>query len=148
VPLADYQVWACLEATSLIASSTALVMLLGSAAFLPAMSNAVPLVGAGADDGQTDGDVHRAVASEQLDGDQALIVVHGDDAVELAVHRGDEDGVAGGGPVASVPFSLAMRIAGAMMRSSSSPRMPPSPAWGLRPQTVTRGWCMPRALHA
>ena len=44
------------------------------------------------------------------------------------------------GPLASMPSArAALRPPGAMMRSSSSPNRPPSPACGLRPATAMRG---------
>jgi len=55
------------------------------------------VVGAGADDGEADGHVHAAVEVEQLHRDEALVVVHGDDEVVVALHGFDKDGVGGEG---------------------------------------------------
>ena len=51
-----------------------------------------------ADDGQAERDVHALPDTEHLGGDVALIVIHGDRAVELALQRAKENGVAGQGP--------------------------------------------------
>ena len=53
--------------------------------------------------------------------------------------------VSGGyGPVASIPSARSASMAGAMMRSSSSPMLPPSPACGFNPATAKRGRAMPK----
>ena len=54
---------------------------------------------------------------------------------------------AGNGPCASIPVRRAASIAGPMMRCSSSPNMPFSPACGLRPQTAMRGLAIPNCLQ-
>ena len=51
----------------------------------------------------------------------------------------------GQGPLASMPSSRAASMAGRMMRASSSPNSPPSPACGFRPATATRGAATPSA---
>ena len=51
------------------------------------------VVDAGAQEGQANGHVHRAVEAEELDGDQALIVKHGEYHVELASAGTHEHGV-------------------------------------------------------
>lgn len=43
-----------------------------------------PVIGAGADEGQADGDVDGLIAREQFHRNQALIVIHGDDEIESA----------------------------------------------------------------
>ena len=55
------------------------------------------VVGAGADDGQAHRHVHSPIASEELDRNQALVVVHGDDEVVLAASGVEEEGVGGEG---------------------------------------------------
>ncbi len=57
------------------------------------------VVGGGADDGEAEGDVDAAVEVEEFDGDEALVVVHGDDEVVVALDGFDEDGVGGEGAV-------------------------------------------------
>ena len=51
----------------------------------------------------------------------------------------------GHGPDTSSPCARARSIAGAMIRASSSPNMPPSPACGLRPATPMRTASSPKA---
>ncbi len=43
------------------------------------------------------------------------------------------------GPSALMPLARAVAMAGRMIYSSSRPKSPCSPAWGLSPQTAMRG---------
>ena len=67
-----------------------------------------------------------------------MIVIHGDHGVELAGQRRTNSVSHEIGPVASIPGRRARAIAGAMIRISSSPNSPPSPACGFRAATATR----------
>ena len=51
------------------------------------------VVNGGPDDGQTQSDVHSSVEAKKLQGDVALIVVHGYDDVERVLRGFEEDGV-------------------------------------------------------
>src|SRR5687767_7687175 len=53
------------------------------------------MIDRGADDRQAQGDVHRPAERRHLDRDQTLIVIAGDDRIELPAHRADEDRVRG-----------------------------------------------------
>eukprot|EP00825_Cyclidium_porcatum_P024628 TRINITY_DN27010_c0_g1_i1.p2 TRINITY_DN27010_c0_g1~~TRINITY_DN27010_c0_g1_i1.p2 ORF type:complete len:246 (-),score=5.17 TRINITY_DN27010_c0_g1_i1:175-912(-) len=53
------------------------------------------VIRAGTDDRQADGHVHAFVEREQLDRDQSLVVIHGQDGIKLAVQGTQEDGVGG-----------------------------------------------------
>ena len=100
------------------------------------------------------GDRHRQAAlhrdalaeAHQLDRDLALVVVHRDDGLVLAVARLQEDRV--GRERADDRHALARcssATAGAMMSISSRPQVPPSPLCGLKPATATCGAAMPLA---
>src|SRR5581483_1628165 len=56
-----------------------------------------PVINRGANEWQPDGDVDGLAEGETLDGDQSLVVIAGDDDVELAARRAQENGVAGEG---------------------------------------------------
>jgi len=51
------------------------------------------MVGAGADDGQADGNVDGGIEGEHFEGDESLVVVHGDDDVPFAVEGLVKEGV-------------------------------------------------------
>lgn len=55
------------------------------------------VVWGGADDGEAEGEVDGLVEGEEFDGDEALVVIHGDDCVVFAFAGGEEDGVWGVG---------------------------------------------------
>ena len=93
-----------------------------------------------ADDRQAERHVDGAAEGQQLDGDQPLVVITGDDDVEFAARGAAEDGVAG--PRAGdVDAALRARAstAGRRTASSSSPITPCSPACGLSPASASRG---------
>src|SRR5690606_6621242 len=54
----------------------------------------------------------------------------------------------GKGPSAAMPRALASSTAGAMTSISSRPKLPPSPACGLRPATAMRGLAKPASRMA
>ena len=54
----------------------------------------------------------------------------------------------GNGPSTRSPRARACRTAGSMTSISSRPKLPPSPAWGLRPATAMRGRVEPGGAHA
>ncbi len=64
------------------------------------------MVGAGADGGEADCDVDGCIAREELDGDEPLIVVHGDDQVIFAIQGGEENRVCGKGAAGVDGFLL------------------------------------------
>ena len=86
---------------------------------------------AGPDDRQAERHVDRALEAEGLEGDVPLVVVHRHHGVELAGDGADEEGVGGDRPGHVDPGRLRRATAGAMIRVSSSPNSPPSPACGL-----------------
>ena len=93
-----------------------------------------------ADDRQAQRDVHGLAEREQLHGHQALIVVAGDDDVELAAVRAHEHGVGGQRPDDVDAAGPARPPRRARSPSSSScPIRPCSPACGLSPATAIRG---------
>ena len=51
---------------------------------------------------------------------------------------------AGCGPVTIHPSAASAAIAGRMISTSSLPSVPLSPAWGLSPETASRGWAIPK----
>ena len=55
------------------------------------------VVDGGADDGDAEGDVDGGLEVDELHGDVALVVIHGDDEIEFAAQAADEDGVGGVG---------------------------------------------------
>ena len=57
------------------------------------------MIGAGPDDGQTDGPVHSRSVLREFHRDQSLIVVHRDHEIPAAIERLREDGVGGKGAV-------------------------------------------------
>ena len=67
------------------------------------------VVDGGTDDGEAEGYVYGVGEGYQFDGDVSLVVVHGDDAVEIVVEGAVEQGVAGKGtgyvpPLNTGPF--------------------------------------------
>ena len=102
------------------------------------------VIGRGAHDGQAERHVHRLLEVEELHRDEPLVVVHARRPRRSAPSSViAEDGVGHGGaaqlgamPAAS---ARARAMAGAMMRASSSPKWPCSPACGLSPATAMRG---------
>ena len=55
------------------------------------------MVWAGARFGEAEGDVHGGVEVEQFERDEALVVIHGDDGVEMALCGVAENGIGDGG---------------------------------------------------
>ena len=51
------------------------------------------VVGAGAGEREAEGDVHAGVEGVELEGDETLVVIHAEDAVEVAFDGAEEDGV-------------------------------------------------------
>ena len=87
----------------------------------------------------------RFLEMERLDRDQRLVVVHAQARRRSSARARAWNMVsAGWGPVTRQPSAASAAIAGAMTSISSRPRLPPSPAWGLRPETASRGSAMPK----
>ncbi len=78
--------------------------------------------------------VHPVGEMNELEGDQALVVIEGDHRVELALPRAEEDRIRRMRSIEVAGRALApSRRRDAAERISSSPNTPPSPACGLRP---------------
>ena len=73
------------------------------------------------DDRETHCGVDAFVERQHLERDVALVVVHGDDAVEGVADGVDEERVGRIGPETSMPLSLSLRTAGFTTVSSSVP---------------------------
>ena len=102
-------------------------MLCGRARPRPGDLKGGAVIGAGARVGEPEGDVHPFIEGEELERDQSLIVVHADDAVELALRGADERRYrARKGPRRR--RSRSASTAGAMISISSRPSTPDSPA--------------------
>ena len=111
----------------------------------PAMSNAVPCAGVVIGDRQAA--LHRDAAPEahQLHRDLALVVVHRDHAVVLALlalHL-EKDRVGGERPLHRDAARTRRLDRRPMTSISSRPNEPLSPLCGLRPHTAMRGCAMP-----
>jgi hypothetical protein len=83
-----------------------------------------PVIHGSTDKRQPQGDIHRRVEMEKLQGDQTLVVVHADYGVVFSLHRAVKEesaGQAGGTPA---PFPA--RSTAREMIFSSFPKSPPS----------------------
>ena len=126
------------------ASSTAAIMLSGSATPSPGDVEGGAVIDRGADDRQAQRHVHRLAEREQLDRNQPLIVIAGDDDVELAAaRRAGTRCRRETGPTRRCRAPGTRRWPARSRVSSSSPNSPCSPACGLSPATAMRGRAMP-----
>ena len=96
------------------------------------------MIDRGADDGQAERHVDDLAEAGRFDRRQSLIVIHREHGIE-SVQRFCVNAVsAGRGPVTSMPSLRSSARHGAMIRVSSVPSVPSSPACGFRPSTRMR----------